>query len=91
MRCAVKCQSPSDERSAGNPHATFCGSRGRRAAAPGDPVRGQQCPRLLGNVEFSVERAGFTIVTPSMLRGRSACLACECAGRLVRLRGENLA
>jgi RNA polymerase sigma factor (sigma-70 family) len=37
MRCAVKCKSPSDERSAGNRHATFCGSRGR-FVAPGDPV-----------------------------------------------------
>jgi len=37
MRCAVKCQSPSDERSAGNLHATFCGSR-ERVTAPGDPV-----------------------------------------------------
>ncbi len=37
MRCAVKRQSASDERSAGNPHATFCGSRGRYVA-PGDPV-----------------------------------------------------
>jgi len=37
MRCAVKASSPSDERSAGNRHATFCGSRGR-FVAPGDPV-----------------------------------------------------
>jgi hypothetical protein len=40
MRCAVKSQSPSDERSAGNLHATFCGSR-ERVTAPGDPVRGR--------------------------------------------------
>jgi hypothetical protein len=39
MRCAVKAKSPSDERSAGNRHATFCGSRGR-FVAPGDPVGG---------------------------------------------------
>ncbi len=31
------CESTTDERSAGNPHATFCGSR-ERATAPGDPV-----------------------------------------------------
>ena len=37
MRCAVKGQSPSDERSAGDPHATFCGSR-ERVTAPGHPV-----------------------------------------------------
>jgi hypothetical protein len=34
----VKAKSPSDERSAGNRHATFCGSR-ERVTAPGDPVR----------------------------------------------------
>ncbi len=38
MRCAVKSTSPSDERSAGNLHATFCGSQ-ERVTAPGDPVR----------------------------------------------------
>lgn len=37
MRCAVKAKSTSDERSAGNRHATFCGSR-ERVTAPGDPV-----------------------------------------------------
>src|SRR5438034_4440589 len=31
------CDAPSDERSAGNLHATFCGSWGR-VTAPGDPV-----------------------------------------------------
>ena len=31
------CKSPAEERSAGNPHATFCGNR-RRATASGDPV-----------------------------------------------------
>jgi len=31
------CESTAEERSAVNPHATFCGSR-RRATAPGDPV-----------------------------------------------------
>src|ERR1019366_618479 len=36
-RCAVKAKSTSDERSAGNRHATFCGSR-ERVTAPGDPV-----------------------------------------------------
>jgi hypothetical protein len=40
MRCAVKRKSPSDERSAGNPHATFCGSR-ERVTAPGHPVGAQ--------------------------------------------------
>ena len=55
MRCAVKCQSPSDERSAGDPHATFCGSR-ERVTAPGHPVRGQQCPRLLGHIAGMISR-----------------------------------
>src|SRR6267142_1538780 len=31
------CESTAEERSAANPHATFCGSR-RRATASGDPV-----------------------------------------------------
>ena len=34
MQC---CESPAEERSAGNPHATFCGNR-RQATASGDPV-----------------------------------------------------
>src|SRR5258708_35490394 len=38
------CESTTDERSAGNPHATFCGSR-ERATAPGDPVLGAKLPR----------------------------------------------
>jgi len=38
-RCSLslRCEATSDERSAGNPHATFCGSRGW-ATAPGHPV-----------------------------------------------------
>jgi hypothetical protein len=43
MRCAVKSTSPSDERSAGNLHATFCGSQ-ERVTAPGDPVRWDNVP-----------------------------------------------
>jgi hypothetical protein len=35
--CAVKSTSPSDERRAGNRHATFCGSR-ERVTAPGHPM-----------------------------------------------------
>ena len=34
LRC---CEPTPEERSAGNPHATFCGSRGR-VTASGDPV-----------------------------------------------------
>ena len=32
------CESPFEERSAGKPHATFCGSRGGGATASGNPV-----------------------------------------------------
>jgi hypothetical protein len=39
MRCAVNRESTFDERSAGNRHATFCGSWGW-IVAPGDPVGG---------------------------------------------------
>src|SRR6478672_5736944 len=43
-RIAAKCcESPVEERSAGNPHATFCGS-GRRATASRDPVCAVQFP-----------------------------------------------
>jgi len=44
MRCAVKSTSTSDERSAGNRHATFCGNRGQ-FVAPRDPVLRVQLPR----------------------------------------------
>src|SRR6202030_463610 len=40
------CESSSEERSAGNLHATFCGNRGR-ATASGDPVGGAvRCPPI---------------------------------------------
>ncbi|SRR6266851_512911 len=43
-KLSLRCEATSDERSAGNPHATFCGSRGR-VTAPGDPVEdGRPCP-----------------------------------------------
>ncbi len=38
LRHLLCCEPLFEERSAGNPHATFCGSRGR-ATASGDPVR----------------------------------------------------
>ena len=41
MQC---CESSSEERSAGNPHATICGNR-RWATASGDPVPGVQLLR----------------------------------------------
>ncbi len=39
-RHSLCCESLSEERSAGNPHATFCGSRGR-VTASGHPVNGR--------------------------------------------------
>ena len=42
MRCAVNRKSPSDERSAGNRHATFCGSR--------EPLAGSWPPGALGAI-----------------------------------------
>ena len=38
MQC---CESPAEERGAGNLHATFCGNRGR-VTASGDPVGGER-------------------------------------------------
>ncbi len=40
FRHSLCCESLSEERSAGNPHATFCGSR-RRVTASGHPVLGR--------------------------------------------------
>ena len=37
------CEATAEERSARNPHATFCGNR-RRATASGDPVRAKTLP-----------------------------------------------
>ena len=37
------CKSTAEERGAGNPHATFCGNRGR-VTASGDPVLGVKFP-----------------------------------------------
>jgi len=39
-RHSLCCEALSEERSAGNPHATFCGSR-RRVTASGHPVTGR--------------------------------------------------
>ncbi len=40
FRHSLCCESLSEERSARNPHATFCGTR-RRVTASGDPVTGR--------------------------------------------------
>ena len=53
------CESTSEERSAGNPHATFCGNR-RRVTASGDPVgkpRGFLLSRLCLNAGGELELA----------------------------------
>lgn len=95
MRCAVKATSPSDERSAGNRHATFCGSRGRSVApgdpvrgwfvAPGHPVRGQQCPRLLGIKKSSspIRYDGQAQEVPELRGGLWPCRT-YCASRTPR-------
>ena len=89
MRCAVKASSPSDERSAGNRHATFCGSRGR-FVAPGDPVlrlkrRGllssrhsrRMVPMTRSQIALALGLRGgdFRTVTPSLSIDSSRCLA----------------
>ncbi len=43
FRHSLCCEPLSEERSAGNPHATFCGSR-RRVTASGHPVLGVKFP-----------------------------------------------
>ena len=52
-----RCEVPSDERSAGKLHATFCGSRGR-ATAPGDPVLGVKLPGPTRRLRVPVDPAG---------------------------------
>src|ERR1700730_7560691 len=52
------CESSSEESSAGNLHATFCGNRGR-ATASGDPVWGRQRPHLLGNLSLCAAASGY--------------------------------
>src|SRR5260221_13008943 len=52
------CEPTAEERGAGNPHATFCGSRGR-ATASGDPVKPERDVFVAGNaagVERDVRR-----------------------------------
>ena len=54
-RLSPYCESTSEEPSAGNPHAGFCGSRGR-VTASGHPVRDKN-PRMPFIPEFSTEKA----------------------------------
>jgi hypothetical protein len=55
-RIAAKCcESPVEERSAGNPHATFCGSR-RRATASRDPALP---PRMSAAAQDRPKSQGF--------------------------------
>src|SRR5580658_2651169 len=53
-RLSPYCESTSEEPSAGNPHAGFCGSRGR-VTASGHPVRDKN-PRMPFIPEFSTEK-----------------------------------
>jgi hypothetical protein len=55
------CEVPSDERSAGKLHATFCGSRGR-VTAPGDPVLGVKFPGPTRRLHADPRRAEGRIV-----------------------------
>ena len=73
------CESSSEERSAGNPHATFCGNR-ERATASGDPVRRRvtgtstRHPRRPGSVSPSQEAGDFAILRiTSKNDGASPC------------------
>ena len=52
-----RCEVPSDERSAGKPHATICGSRGR-VTAPGDPVLGVKLPGPTRRLLLSIDPTG---------------------------------
>src|SRR5262249_56799959 len=61
-RLSQCCKSTSEERSAGNPHATFCGNR-RRATASGDPVGVQQWA--------SLPRSSLSSATPDGARRTS--------------------
>jgi len=53
------CESTVDERSAGNRHATFCGSRGRYVA-PGYPVEAEWSSYSTTIVRCSISKHSFT-------------------------------
>ena len=63
------CKSNSEERSAGNPHAAFCGSR-RRATASGHPVRLETKPRR--GVRHRNRRKPPATATPFAYRHRAS-------------------
>src|SRR6185437_8321418 len=60
------CEPSSEERSAGNLHATFCGNRGR-ATASGDPVGGiARCPPIPDHrPEAVIQRQRLAHITQS--------------------------
>ena len=62
------CESTTDERSAGNPHATFCGSRGLGPRRPGTAgeVPAVYSPRILG---AHVSRRSRTLHGPMGIDG----------------------
>jgi hypothetical protein len=55
------CEPSSEERSAGNPHATFCGNRGR-ATASGDPVESRMAELLDRDPIFPREQLGEAVL-----------------------------
>ncbi len=61
-RHSLCCESLSEERSAGNPHATFCGSR-RRVTASGHPVfgRSQTVARTAACSQYQTNCAPFIL------------------------------
>jgi len=66
-RIAAKCcESPVEERSAGNPHATFCGS-GRRATASRDHPR----PGAQGAIPWAYSAPGC-VRTQNLAKGRES-------------------
>ena len=61
---SLRCESVCEERSAGNPHAPFCGSR-RRVTASGDPVR-----RRVTASGDPVPGSATTLVYPTVVTAR---------------------
>ena len=78
MQC---CESSAEERSAGNPHATFCGNR-RRATASGDPVGGSREPPYPDRpMADALPHLAATAWPPATLRSPPSC---NCPGPVLK-------
>ena len=67
-KLSPRCEATSEERSAGNPHATFCGSR-RWATTSGHAVyRVSGIPTVIANDPSRIEFFGITSVTVTLER-----------------------